>query len=553
MRLSYPVSSLLVVVCFLAIRAHSPAQVPQQPLPANSPPDNQACARCHGEIGKSYASTVMATASGPAAGGVTTGQFEHKPSEVQYRVYEQDGKVWMSFERKGKGALQGQRELLYFIGSGKKGRTYLFSDQGFLFEAPINWYSQEGRWNMTPAYTEATAIPMNLPAYVDCLNCHTSGMQPPLPGTDSKFSGKPFLHGGITCERCHGEHQGPADGTGPVINPAKLPADRRDSICMECHFEGTVAIEQPDKHLYQFHPGDKISDYIHYFLLTGNQEQKPEAISQFEALSLSACKRQSGDKMWCGSCHDAHQEPAEKEKAAYYRGKCLACHGQAFAAKHHADKPDCRSCHMPALPSKDVAHTEATDHRILRYPTAAPLPRLQLRGRPLVSFPEKDSFLSSDRDFALAWETLAQRNVEGASHAAEEYLRKAVEERPDDPVVLAALGFVEQQHGHENEARGFYMRALKMDPLANDAAVNLGILEARAGNLRRAVELWQPAFQRVPHRSAIGMNLAMAFCVAGQKPEALHYVQRVLEFNPDYGKGKSLLEHLNLDPPQCKP
>ena len=260
--------------------------------------------------------------------------------------------------------------------------------------------------------------------------------------------------------------------------------------------------------------------------------------------------------MWCGSCHDPHAEPPAEQKVAYYRGKCLNCHGEVFAAKHHPDKPDCTKCHMPALPSKDVAHTQSTDHRILRYPNTPPLPRLQVRGRagaPLVSFPESDASQATTRDFALAWETLAQKNVEGAAHQAEEYLRKAVKERPDDPVLLSALGFVEQKHGREKEARELYERTLQLDPLANDAATDLGILEARAGNLRRAVELWQRAFRRVPYRSAIGMNLAIAFCAAGQKQEARHYVERVLEFNPDYVKGKQLLAHLGEEPVQCRP
>ena len=136
---------------------------------------------------------------------------------------------------------------------------------------------------------------------------------------------------------------------------------------------------------------------------------------------------------------------------------------------------------------------------------------------------------------------------------AERYLRSAVKERPEDAVLLGALGFVEQQHGHEKEARELYEHALKIDPLDNDAADNLGAIEARAGNLPRAVKLWQGAFARVPDRSAIGMNLAMAFCVAGQKEEARNYVTRVLEFNPDFGKAKQLLARLDGDPVQCKP
>src|SRR5271169_4500074 len=171
-------------------------------------PGNEACASCHTEIYNSYMKTAMARASGPAVEGLITGEFTHKLSGVRYRVYKQGEQVWMSYERKSESGFRGQRELLYFIGSGVKGRTYLFSVDGFLFETPINWYSQEGRWNMTPAYTEAEEIPMNLPSFSSCLNCHTSGLQPRIPGTRNRFSGAPFLHSGISCERCHGAGEG---------------------------------------------------------------------------------------------------------------------------------------------------------------------------------------------------------------------------------------------------------------------------------------------------------------------------------------------------------
>jgi len=513
---------------------------------------NEACANCHTQIYQSYAKTVMAKASGPAASGLISGEFLHRPSGVRYRVYRNDGRTWMSYERDSEPGFHGQRELLYFIGSGRKGRSYLFSVQGFQFETPINWYSQEARWNMAPAYTDAREIPMNLPSLVDCLNCHSSGLQPPIAGTENRYAGKPFLHDGITCQRCHGNGEAHVDDKGPIVNPAKLSPERRDSICMECHFEGSVAIEEPSKHLYQFQPGEKISDYIHYFLLSDKQPRNVEALSQFEALSLSVCKQKSGDTMSCTSCHDPHSEPSAAEKAAYYRGKCLACHGERLAAKHHLDKPDCTECHMPSLPSKDVAHTQATDHRILRFQNGTQLLNASLT-RQLKPFPADEKAVETDRDLALAWETLAQRKVDGASHEAEQHLRKAISERPNDPVLLAAMGYVEQEHGRSSEARDLYERVLKLDPLANDAATNLGVLEAREGHLRRAIELWQGAFEREPHRSAIGMNLAIAFCTAGQSSEAKRYVQRVLDFNPDLASAKRLLQHLDGDPVQCKP
>ncbi len=87
----------------------------------NNVPGSEACAPCHREIFDRYSKTVMATASGLAGNGLVAGQFEHKTPRVKYRVFQRDSKVWMSYERDGDSSLHGERQLLYFIGSGVKG------------------------------------------------------------------------------------------------------------------------------------------------------------------------------------------------------------------------------------------------------------------------------------------------------------------------------------------------------------------------------------------------------------------------------------------------
>ena len=267
-------------------------------------------------------------------------------------------------------------------------------------------------------------------------------------------------------------------GEGTIVNPAKLSPERRDALCMECHFEGTVAVQQRGKRIDQFQPGERLSDYYHYFVLDDKQSQDPEALSQLQALSLSVCKRKGGDRMWCGTCHDPHSEPTAANKVAYYRSKCLQCHTEAFAAKHHPHKPDCIGCHMPTLPSKDVAHTQATDHRILRSSST-----LMLRDKPsagesrLEAFPSDTASLVTTRDLAIAWESLAERGVSGADRKSEEFLRNALKETPDDPRLLSFYAFVEPKHGHEKEALELYQHALQLRPIANTAATNLGILK----------------------------------------------------------------------------
>ena len=80
----------------------------------------------------------MARASGAAnPTNVPAAEFFHAPSRVRYRLYSENGAAWLSFERAGDPTVHGKRQLLYFIGSGHRGRTYLFAEDGFVFEAPI--------------------------------------------------------------------------------------------------------------------------------------------------------------------------------------------------------------------------------------------------------------------------------------------------------------------------------------------------------------------------------------------------------------------------------
>ncbi len=411
---------------------------------------NAACSTCHAAISDSFSRTAHAHASGPAIDNLVEGEFSHKKSQVNYRVYAASGKVWMSYERPGDAMAQGRRELLYYIGQGRRGTTYLFSVDGFYFETPINLYTSRHVWDMAPAYGDAHEIPMNLPALPSCMDCHVSGIRPPIEGTENRYATPLFLHAGVTCERCHGagaEHIG--NGKGSIVNPVKLAAEQRDQVCMQCHLEGNAAIERPGKHLYQYRPGDDLSNYVRYYVLVGS---KPglRAASQFEELAQSACKKKSGDAMSCTSCHDPHRTIPADERVSFYRAKCLACHGAAFGEKHHANQPDCTQCHMPAASSSDIAHTAVTDHSIPRRPSfGPPLQSADSTSLPkLVPFPTPKNASDHDvRDLALAWQSIVNSGMTDAQPEAERLLKQAVAQFPDDPAVLAAIGYIEQQKG----------------------------------------------------------------------------------------------------------
>src|SRR5580692_12369087 len=123
---------------------------------AEEPADpNAACAPCHRAIYQRYRQTPMANASGPANEGLIPADFLHIASGVHYRVAEEAGRVWLSYEREqvpAERALNGRQDLRYFIGSGKRGRTYLFERHGYWFESPINWYAKKKVWDMAPNF-----------------------------------------------------------------------------------------------------------------------------------------------------------------------------------------------------------------------------------------------------------------------------------------------------------------------------------------------------------------------------------------------------------------
>lgn len=135
----------------------------------------------------------------------------------------QRGRVWLSYERKSgllDRQLKGHQELKYFIGSGKRGRTFLFERDGYWFEAPINWYAKKRIWDMAPNYGSVREMPLTLPVDPGCLHCHASDVARLLPEARNRYSGEPFGHTGVRCSACHG------DGGAHVASSGRVPSLR---------------------------------------------------------------------------------------------------------------------------------------------------------------------------------------------------------------------------------------------------------------------------------------------------------------------------------------
>jgi hypothetical protein len=92
---------------------------------------------------------------------------------------------------------------------------------------------------------------------------------------------------------------------------------------------------------------------------------------------------------------------------------------------------------------------------------------------------------------------------------------------------------------------------LASDPLNTDAALNLGVIEAQSGSVEIARILWQGAFDRVPWRSSVGMNLARLSCNLAKRQDAQAYLRRVLQFSSDLADAREMLHQLETEPDFC--
>jgi predicted CXXCH cytochrome family protein len=496
----------------------------------------------------------MANASGPATDGFIDADFFHRASGVHYRITRQGDHVWLDYERVSKSpeqVLHGRQELRYFIGSGKRGRTYLFEQQGYWFESPINWYGKKQVWDMAPNFQSSREMPLTMPVDPGCLHCHASALARSQPEARNLYAGQPFAYGGITCISCHGDASAHIASSGKVrmLDIDALQPIQRDSVCLNCHLEGQTAVVRKGREMENFVPGENLFDFALYFESKSEKGSGGRATSQWEALLRSECKKRSGEQMTCTTCHDPHGSPAANQKVAFYRQKCLHCHNQeGFARQHHPENLDCTGCHMARPPSSDIAHEQVTDHFIRKHISDDPLPRGS-RGELKVI----GGFPVDDRDLGLAYAQMAVQGDRIDGEHALALLKRA--ERGEakarsDSELHAQLGFLEQVKGQPTAAEEYEM-ALEADPYDSLASGDLALLEAGQHRYAEAVRLWKTVFEDDPSQLGAGLNLAIVECGLRDRSAALVTLGRILKFSPDDQKARTLFGEIQTNTRKC--
>jgi Zn finger protein HypA/HybF involved in hydrogenase expression len=319
---------------------------------------DRVCAGCHQKQGALYSHSPMGLAMESVvdsrvlvANPVLT--FRHGP--YSYLIKRRDKQSFYSVSD-GKESLT--VPVLYAVGQGKAGQTYVLQYQEELYESLVSFYKEIGGLDFTVG--TANNVPASLKEALgrrlseneikNCFGCHSSKSI-----SDGKINFEKVIPG-IRCETCHGPGgphvaaiQSGEPGAKLIFNPQRLSGDQlSQEFCSACH-------------------------------RTTNDFEKLRSLQlnnvRFQPYRIFYSKCYSDDRrIACTACHNPH-EPV-KEDITYYDDKCLACHArlskgqakaipstQGLAPSCKVGTKDCGSCHMQKI-EPPQAHFKFTDHYI---------------------------------------------------------------------------------------------------------------------------------------------------------------------------------------------
>ena len=461
------------------------------PLPANAHP----CESCHPKEVAAYARSGMARSLRRAAD-EPAGAFD--ASGTRFTIHAGRGATTQRRERAGDAF---DYPVSYVIGSGNHASGYLVVADGHIFQSPVCFYTNRKAYGLAPGYERLPDPDFTRPVSDECVACH---------------SGRALE--AISCDRCHGpveEHlRRPLPGS--IVNPAKLAAAARDSVCEQCHLAGVTRIPNPGKGFADFRPGERLEEvFTVYVRASSPADARPfKVISHAEQLARSACARNSQGRLWCGSCHNPH--PSTPATARTYAAVCQSCHAGKLA-ESHPKAADCVSCHMTKRPAQDGGHTVFTDHRISRRPAAEESGAMP---GDLVAWRE------AAPDFRARNLALAYLNAGIAARSPSEIVRgyrmltDVERTAPGDIAVLRGIGRALLLGKEPREALRAFQRVLELTPDDAAAEEDTGAAYLESGDAESAVSHLERALQLDPLRLSAAATLREAYKKQGKNEKA---------------------------------
>lgn len=362
------------------------------------------CKTCHEDHYNTFIQTGMGKSFGLATKEKTSGSFANnspvydKNNDLYYYPFWLGEKMYLKEFRLKNGDTIHSRteEIKYIVGSGHHTNSHFWEDNGFLFQAPITFYTQKGKWDLPPGFeTKNTRFSRKID--IECMSCHTA-MPEVAEGSVNEFKKLPL---GIDCERCHGpgelhvsekmkgniiDIKKEADRT--IVNPKRLPWSLQIDVCQRCHLQGNNVLKSGKK-FTDYRPGMKLSDVFEVFMPKYDQEDHFVMAGHAERFQKSSCFIKSNEKnnieaynsninFTCITCHDPHIS-VRKTSNNKFNEVCNNCHNsnskqskllscKLTIQSRLESGNNCVKCHMPANNTDDIPHVTVHDHYI-RKPT----------------------------------------------------------------------------------------------------------------------------------------------------------------------------------------
>lgn len=549
----------------------------------------ETCRSCHDSIHTTFIHTGMGRSfdqATPEKSDATYGDHAlvyDKNNNLYYWPYFLNDSLYIKeFRLQGEDTVHQRTEKVsYIIGSGQHTNSHIIDINGYIFQAPITYYTQEEKWDLAPGFEQGNERFSRLLA-TECITCHNHYPKH-VAGSLNKYEKMPS---GIECERCHGPGEihvtkrlaGKTLDTAQsidytIVNPRDLPRDLQMDLCQRCHLQG-VAVLQEGKTFMDFKPGMPLNEVMNVFLPRfTNSHEKFIMASQADRLRLSPCYQASD--MTCITCHNPHQSVKVTESDQYNRA-CLNCHGpnrqQACAApmqERELASDDCASCHMPPSGSIDIPHINITDHFINRNNTrktavnrpdeeeAPAFLGLKIltkeKGTPLEmakaylalydKYISTSMMLDSARHYldlsqvayAKKYRTLVHYHF---ARQATDSLVVLAQKQPDtdwnDGWTAYRLGQALFDTGNFRQAKAFFLSAVAKMRLNLDFQEKLGATYIALKDLAGAKQTFEFVLEENPKRPIALSNLGYIHVLQGDYAQGEALYDRAIALDPDY-------------------
>jgi hypothetical protein len=193
---------------------------------AKATPEQNQCRYCHAPEVDGFARSKMARSmrvGGQEPKGVV------KAPDTTITMYSDRRGSWQRLESQvGSPAFH----VDYVVGSGTHASGYITSVANHVFQSPVAFYSSRSAYDLAPGFDKVSDPDFTRPIEVGCVFCHAGSFDAKA-GTINEYADNPFPHLAISCDRCHGPTAAHLANPGrrTIVNPARLDAPARDSIC----------------------------------------------------------------------------------------------------------------------------------------------------------------------------------------------------------------------------------------------------------------------------------------------------------------------------------